>query len=139
MQKFIYGPLIYNTWADSEESGNYYWPGSPPVGYDEMGIPVDEAGNQCLDVSSPLHPSYVPTETEWNELIGDYLPVPASILPWFEDAGLIVDERLAKRYIVRWYEKCGWKRPTRAYGALSHQCTSVEEVIDKLWPPEQTS
>ena len=38
--KYSYGPLIYNTTADEDDSGNFYWNGMPPVGYDDMDIPT---------------------------------------------------------------------------------------------------
>ena len=41
-----------------DDSGNYWWPGSSPLRYDEMGIPIDLQGYQCLPLSSPVHPNY---------------------------------------------------------------------------------
>ena len=35
-------------------SGNYYWPGKQPVGYDESGIPIDSEGRQCLSFELPV-------------------------------------------------------------------------------------
>ena len=58
MEKFKYGPLIWNCINEDDESGNFYWNGDPPVKYDDMNIPVDENGLQCLPVESPVHPSW---------------------------------------------------------------------------------
>ena len=50
-EKFTYGPLIYNFIGDDDTSGNYWWPGNPPVAYEQESgvfrIPVDKDGNQC--------------------------------------------------------------------------------------------
>ena len=49
MEKYKYGPLVYNTTTDEDDSGNFYWNGMPPVGYDSMKIPIDPNGNSaCL-------------------------------------------------------------------------------------------
>ncbi len=47
-EKFRYGPLVWNHIDDEDDSGNYWWPGLSPVKYDEMGIPSDIKGLQCL-------------------------------------------------------------------------------------------
>ena len=73
MEQYKYGPLVYNTANSDDDSGNYYWSGEPPVGYDNEKIPVDSRGFQCLDaVQCPLHPGYTVTEenTEHNEALG---------------------------------------------------------------------
>jgi len=63
MEQFKYGPIVYNTSDTDDDSGNYYWAGEPPVGYDSTGLPIDSRGFQCLDaVQCPLHPSYQVTE-----------------------------------------------------------------------------
>ena len=75
MEKYKYGPLVFNTThPDDDDSGNFYWSGLVPVGYDEFGIPVDERGFQCLDLSSPLHPSHVPNHTDYNKVLEAVLP-----------------------------------------------------------------
>jgi hypothetical protein len=54
--KYRYGPLIWNCTTDEDESGNYFWPGLPPVGYDKIGIPIDDRGYQCLPNVSIIQP-----------------------------------------------------------------------------------
>ena len=57
MEKFKYGPLIWNSANEDDESGNYFWNGKPPVDYDREGIPLHDEGMQCLPIDSPDHPS----------------------------------------------------------------------------------
>jgi hypothetical protein len=59
-EKFKYGPLVWNCIGQDgeDDEGNYYWPGNPPVAYDEMGLPVDKDGRQCLPIDCPFHPHY---------------------------------------------------------------------------------
>ena len=38
MTKFKYGPLVWNHIEDEDDSGNYWWPGLPPVSYDDTEI-----------------------------------------------------------------------------------------------------
>ena len=76
-ERFKYGPLIYDTVDDVEDidgGGNYWWAGLHPVGYDEMGIPVDSQGLQCLPLSSPFHPDHIPKDPVYNQYINDYVP-----------------------------------------------------------------
>lgn len=59
VKKFKYGPLVYNCINEENEDGNYYWPGDPPVEYDQWGIPIDTNGKQCLGLDCPFHPFHV--------------------------------------------------------------------------------
>ena len=34
-EKFRYGPLVYNCFGEEDDSGNYWWPGNPPVAYEQ--------------------------------------------------------------------------------------------------------
>ena len=54
-EKFKFGPLIWNHIDDDDDSGNYWWPGLRPLRYDDMGIPTDAKGLQCLPMSCPVH------------------------------------------------------------------------------------
>jgi len=86
MEQYKYGPLVYNTSADDADSGNFYWNGLAPVGYDKFNIPIDNNGYQCLDAEQcPLHPSYqVSTENlEHNEFLGVSIPTLSSFREWF--------------------------------------------------------
>ena len=68
MEIYKYGPLVYNTPDSEEDTGNFYWSGSPPVGYDSHGMPVDDNGFMLLKTESNqvafLHASC----TEWKNL-----------------------------------------------------------------------
>lgn len=83
MEKFKYGPLIYNGMWDDDESGNYYWPGKQPVGYDDMGIPVDSEGRQCLPLSCPFHPYFVYKSTKKSQAI-TYLFLPENLSCYYD-------------------------------------------------------
>jgi hypothetical protein len=138
MEKYKYGPLVYNTThPDDDDSGNFYWPGLPPVGYDELAIPIDEKGFQCLDDSSPLHPHHKPSLVEPHLLIGAQLPTIESVKAWFDDNFLLVSEWEVCRYILRWYNFQPGK--TDLYKVLVSESESIEEVIEKLWPDVQKS
>ena len=93
MEKYSYGPLIYNTTADEDDSGNFYWNGMPPVGYDDMDIPIDPNGNQCLPFECPLHPNHSPSAVEYNNWLEDELPTWDSFEEWFDDNFINVTPR----------------------------------------------
>ena len=138
MEKYKYGPLVYNTThPEDDDSGNFYWPGLPPVGYDDLGIPVDEKGLQCLDDSSPLHPHHVPREVERNLAIGCELPTREAVKQWFDDNFLIVSDWDVCRFILRWYNL--QLQQTDLYTSIATTSKSIEEVIEKIWPDVQKS
>ena len=45
-EKFRYGPLVFNSFGEEDDSGNYWWPGNPPVAY--------EAASGALSYTSRL-------------------------------------------------------------------------------------
>ena len=135
MEKYRYGPLIFVTQGMDEEEGNYYWNGSPPVGYDADGIPIDKNGLQCLDILCPLHPGYVPTETEYNNIIQSDLPTLASFRQWFDDNFLIVNDRQLKKYIFKSWTRNN-KNSSNYYRLLS-EYKSVDELIGAIWQQEE--
>ena len=101
-EKFKYGPLVWNCIGQDgeDDAGNYYWPGNPPVTYDEMGLPVDKDGRQCLPMDCPFHPTY---------LFKDYITsrfgckFPASFKDyedWLDKNYIVFDETAVKRDIV---------------------------------------
>ena len=138
MEKFKYGPLVFNTThPDDDDSGNYYWGGLVPVGYDKQGIPVDEHGYQCLDISSPLHPGYTPPQTEYNEILEAVLPAASEVKIWFNDNFLEVSDWQVCYYILRWYNFQQDKSTT--YYKIVTECESIEEVIERAWPDVQKS
>jgi len=99
-KNFKYGPLVWTCFEDENEEGNYYWPGSPPVAYDEMGLPVDKNGRQCLPMDCPFHPHY-----SFKDFIitTDGIKFPVSFKDyeeWLEKNFIVFDKTTAKRNIV---------------------------------------
>ena len=131
MEKYSYGPLVFNTTIDDDDSGNFYWNGLPPVGYDDMNVPVDERGMQCLPLACPLHPSFVPENLEYNEWLDDDLPALADFQGWFDDNFISVPERDYYFYIIRWYSLQDGKNTNLIAKAGSK---SLDEMIDLAWP-----
>ena len=138
MEKFKYGPLIYVTYGMDDSEGNYFWSGLPPVGYDESGIPIDKNGNQCLDISCPLHPAWTPTETTYNETLKLDIPSIEYTRQWFEDNFLIISDRQVKRYIIRWWSARASRDNYHAYLNVLQNYSSVEEIQEAVWPDEMT-
>jgi len=99
-EKFKYGPLVYNCIGDENEEGNYYWPGHPPVAYDELGVPVDKDGRQCLPLDCPFHPHYFYTDT----ITSKYgIKFPASFKDyeeWLDKNYIVFDEAAVRRNII---------------------------------------
>ena len=101
-EKFKYGPLIWNCIGDEEddEEGNYYWPGNPPVAYDDLGVPVDKDGRQCLPLDCPFHPHYVFRDT----ITSKYgIKFPASLKDykeWLDKNYIVFDEAAVRRNII---------------------------------------
>ena len=99
-EKFKYGPLVWNCIGDENEEGNYYWPGNPPVAYDEMGLPIDKDGRQCLPIDCPFHPHY-----SFKDFITSKYGIkfPASLKDyeeWLDKNFIVFDESTVKRNIV---------------------------------------
>lgn len=136
MQKFRYGPLIWNCVNEEDESGNYFWNGKPPVDYDGAGIPIDEDGNQCLPIECPIHPGFVPKRErcKWNEAIQNYVPEIEYYREWFEDNFLVIADLQIKKYILKWVVKVYINR--WGYQRLRTECQSIEKMIGRLWPQD---
>ena len=132
MEKYTYGPLVYNSTTDEDDSGNFYWNGMPPVGYDPMGIPIDPNGNQCLSFECPLHPNHTPKYTEKNEWLGEDLPTVGSFSEWFDDNFIDVKERDVYFYILRWYSLQGSSNLNNLLAKAEGK--SIDEMIDLAWP-----
>ena len=139
METYKYGPIVFIIQGMDESLGNFHWGGNPPVGYDEYNIPIDKNGNQCLDISCPIHPMYHPTAgtVVFNEALDTHIPTIDSFKTWFVDNFLEIDDTKAKKYILRWYSF--QQRKSTKYYELQQSCSSVEEVIGRLWPDEPTS
>jgi hypothetical protein len=139
LEKYRYGPLVYVPYGTTDdEEGNYYWNGSPPVGYDSRGIPIDKNGHQCLDISCPLHPAFEPDEFEHSDILDSDIPTMKSFKEWFDDNFLIISDYQLKKYIFKWWVR---KHKTSShYYALLKEYKSIDEVISAIWQhEEQTS
>ena len=141
MEKYKYGPLIYVTKGMNEDEGNFFWAGPPPVGYDEMGIPIDESGLQCLDISCPLHPGWEPTELVQNEFLKWDVPTLEYTRQWFEDNFLVISDYQLKKCIIKCWHTQALKE---GYGfntvrKILKQYSSVEQIMEAAWPDEQPS
>jgi len=126
---FKYGPL---TWASIEDdSGNYYYPGIPPVGYDKQGIPIDEKGLQCLDLHCPVHPEYQPVDASYYPAIKDFLPSVEEWESWFEQNFITIDTPRIQREIIRWYAK----QPTvsQEFKHLAKNSSSIAEIAQFIF------
>ena len=139
MNKFKYGPLVYITVEDTDEEGNFYWGGKPPIGYDELGIPIDSDGMQCLSVSSPLHPNYKPKNSIYNKNINDNLPSIEEVKIWFDDLFLIVSDYQVKKYILRWYSLKRDSEKSQSYKNLLSEGLTIKEMIERIWQDEVIS
>ena len=136
MVKYKYGPLIYITEGMEDDEGNYYWGGSPPVGYDDSGIPVDKNGLQCLDIQCPLHPGWEPYEVEFNHVLSHRLPTLKHFRQWFDDNFLEITDYQIKKYILKWWFR---RAPldTPYYNEILKKYSSVEELLEAVWPQEE--
>jgi len=137
MEQFKYGPLVYNTTDSDEDSGNYYWPGEPPVGYDSTGLPVDSRGFQCLDAQQcPLHPAFTATEenTEHNEALGCSIPTLTSFNSWFEDTFVKAEPRDLAFFVLRWINFQPDDSPATSALYDKYAKLDIDDIIDTLWP-----
>ena len=134
-EKFRYGPLVYNSFGEADDSGNYWWPGNPPVAYEQESgpfrIPIDAEGSQCLPGDCILHPNCRVEEWESFELYK--VPSLTWCRTWFEDNFLVVSDYQICRYIIRWcnhnyrYEDShGWQEYTKD--------KTVNKMIGEIWP-----
>ena len=141
MERFTYGPLVYNTVEDisSAEEGNFYWNGFPPVGYDNDDVPIDKDGMQCLPWTSPLHPQFKPATLCYNEGIRKDIPTIESFRSWFEDNFLTVTDRDLAFFVLRWIDLQNESEPCSQ--AVYSKCAklNLEEIIDSIWPSTKVS
>ena len=136
--KYSYGPLVWNCTSDEDESGNFFWPGLPPCGYDTSGIPIDERGMQCLPMQSIVHPDYQPTETFYCDVVQSDLPTIASARLWLDDNFLIVTDRQVARLIIRWYDLQVKKttsstRIKQIWAKLVNTYRTRDRLVDAIW------
>ena len=95
IEKFKFGPLVYNCINEDNEDGNYYWPGNPPVDYDQWGIPIDTNGKQCLGLDCPFHPFHEFEDSETIGLVQNF-KIPKSFkvyYDWCEENFLVVTKQ----------------------------------------------
>jgi len=137
-EKFRYGPLIYNHLNDPDDSGNYWWSGTPPVGYEEPSgiykIPIDAQGNQCLPGDCILHPNC--RVEEWETFEPFQVPSLSWTRSWFEDNFLIISDYDVCRYILRW---CGYNYTNSSFQPFIDwkKGKSLEDMIGEIWPDVQ--
>ena len=137
MEQYKYGPLVYNTTDSDDDTGNYYWPGIAPVNYDDVGIPIDNRGYQCLDVSEcPLHPDYEVAETnmEHNKALGCTIPTLDSFNSWFEDAFIKAEPRDLAFFVLRWINFQPDDHPATSALYAKYAQLDIEDIINALWP-----
>lgn len=138
-EKYTYGPLVYNCFGEDDDSGNYWWPGNPVVGYEEESgvyrIPVDADGNQCLPGDCILHPNCRVEEWEDHDVLGK-IPSLNWCRAWFEDNFLIIEDWTICKYIVRWI---WWNRKNEESWQTFSEGKSVPKIIGEIWPDVTTS
>ena len=136
VKKYKYGPLVWNTVDEENDSGNYWWPGSGIVAYDKTNIPIDSEGLQCLPMSSPVHPHYEPKDYVFNKQIKDYLPSFKEWQEWFDVNFIEINEDRIKREILRWYVK---ERPriSKDFVKLQNSVENIDEMVDAVWPLDE--
>jgi len=142
-EKYVYGPLIYNYFGEDDDSGNYWWSGSPPVGYEQESgmwrIPVDKYGNQCLDGESILHPNCRVEEFEYNEVFEADLPKLEWCRKWFDENFLIVTDKLLVKYIFRWHIMNTCNNDANTWKHLIDKYESMDKLMEAAWPDVMTS
>jgi hypothetical protein len=135
-EKFRYGPLVFNSFGEEDDSGNYWWPGNPPVAYEQptgvYRIPVDSNGNQCLPGECILHPNCRVEEWESFELFK--IPSLSWCKEWFDENFLVVSDYQVCRYIVRW---CGYNYQHRDDWKEYKLNNTINEMIGEIWPDVQ--
>ena len=136
VKKYIYGPLMWNVIDHDDDSGNYWWNGSAPVDYDEMKIPIDSLGLQCLPLSCPVHPNYSIKDSVFNEQIKDYLPSFKEWEDWFDINFIEIDKHRIKREILRWYVKDP-DRVSKDFYELQKNIENLDEMVDAVWPQDE--
>ena len=135
MEKFKYGPLLWNHVDDEDDSGNYWWSGLAPVNYDEMGIPIDKRELQCLPITCPVHPNYEPKHSVFNSALQEHLPSIKEWKEWFDFHFIEISEHRIKREILRWYVKDTDRRTlSKKFRELQSKCNSIDEMVDLVWP-----
>lgn len=136
-EKFTYGPLVYNCFGEDDDSGNYWWPGNPPVAYEEESgpyrIPVDADGNQCLPGDCILHPNCRVEQWDSHLVLGQ-IPSLAWCREWFDDNFLIISDWVICKYIVRWL---WWNLQHEDTWKEYSQDKTVPEIIGEIWPDVQ--
>ena len=134
-EKHKYGPLVWNHIDDDDDSGNYWWTGLAPVKYDEVGIPSDEKGLQCLPISCPVHPGYNVKHSVFSSPLQDHLPSIDEWQTWFDEQFIEIDKARIRREILRWYAK--QQNKSRSFYELQKRANSLNEMVNLVWPPEE--
>lgn len=133
--KFKWGPLFYITDIFSDNNvGNYYHPGLPPVSYSTRGVPIDENGIECLDLSCPLHPDWAPNkfQVEYNDYLQVSAPKWEVYSEWLNNKLIVCTEGQAKKWMIWWT-----LLPTPySYRRLFRQTIVNKMTLNNLTPKE---
>ncbi len=133
-EKFRYGPLVYNCFGEEDDSGNYWWPGNPPVAYEQpegvWKIPIDAQGNQCLPGECILHPCCRVEEWTTHSVL-DKIPSLDWCREWFEENFLVIQDHQVCRYILRWcWHNYQYEDKWQEFSAGK----TVDQMIGEIWP-----
>ena len=141
----IYGPLIYaKDFFEDDGTANYFWPGSPPVSYNEQGIPVDQEGLECLDLGCPLHPDWKPLEDEmiFNDYLGFSIPSYCCYIEWLKQNNLACTPEQAKKLLFKWilhesnYNKLRSKIKYSILQIIRDELISMSELLKRVYEYE---
>jgi hypothetical protein len=142
---FRIGPLIYaKDYFEDDPEANYYYSGSPPVSYNNKGVPIDKNGFECLDIKCPFHPGWMiqKDQLEFNDFLQFSIPRYQCYQEWLRDNYLDCSDNQAKKYLFKFLlsenrNAWGFNRliglPIKK--ALS-KLGSVEELIEKVYEYE---
>lgn len=135
-EKFKYGPLVYNYSDDEDDTGNYWWSGLTPIGYDHDNVPIDKEGLQCLPLQSPVHPGYVPVHSQYNKKLDVDLPSIEEWKSWFDSEFIDISEHRIKREILKWVIK-DTARISKKFIEVRASCKTLDELVEIVWPLEE--
>tara|TARA_R100000008_G_scaffold81904_1_gene65594 strand:- start:1125 stop:1544 length:420 start_codon:yes stop_codon:yes gene_type:complete len=135
-EKFKYGPLVFNYPDAEDDTGNYWWPGLPPVGYDDARIPIDKLGLQCLPLQSPVHPQYTPVDSQHNRELDIYLPSIEEWKSWFDSEFIDISDHRIKREILKWLVK-DYTRLSEKFTKAQAKCNTLDELVEIVWQPDE--
>ena len=135
-EKFKYGPLVFNYHDAEDDTGNYWWPGLAPVGYDDARIPIDKLGLQCIPLQSPVHPQYTPVDSQYNRELDICLPSIEEWKSWFDSEFIDISDHRIKREILKWLVK-DTARISEKFTKAQADCETLDELVEIVWQPDE--